>query len=90
MEGWIVIGIAWLVAPIGLLIALLVSRSRSRRRIDDLERLLESQPVPEIPAAAELPGDKWLGNLSAQDIKSLLVLHVELARHRQNGDLDDA
>ena len=90
MDGWIVIGIAWLVAPIGLLIALLVSRSRSRRQIDDLQRLLESQPVPEIPATPESPGEKWLGNLSAQDIKSLLVLDVELARHRQNGDLNDA
>lgn len=90
MDGWIIIGIAWLVAPIGLVIALLVSRSRSRRRIDDLQRLLESQPASTIPTAPETPGDKWLGNLSAQDVTNLLVLDVELERHRQNGDLNEA
>ena len=87
--GWIIIGIVWLVAPIVLGIALIVSKSNSRRRIDDLRRQLDDRAEVNTRASASPKDNQWLGNLGAQDIKSLLILDVELEQGRQSGAVSE-
>lgn len=86
--GWIVVAIAWLVAPVVLGIALIVSRSNARRRTEALQHVLDTQAQPNTDTVAVPGEDRWLASLGVHDIKSLLVLGVELQRCRQRGELD--
>ena len=86
--GWIIIGLAWLIALIVLGIALVVSRVRSRRRIEELQRYFENRPKSEGVSAVATSEDKWFGNLAVRDFTSLMILDLELEWSHQRGELD--
>ncbi len=84
MELLILAAVAWLLSPIGLGVALLVSR-RQRRRAQAAAAQLE---VAALDAPGDTPGSPRLGALSPRDVTSLLVLQHELDQQLEAGGLD--
>jgi len=83
MELWVFLGLVlfvWLISPIILLIALLVTRNKLKQfRIEEATQPVADQKPTPIPAMHIAAGNHY----SAVDLENFILLHLELRRQAQ-------